>query len=143
MNPSLESSGPTVQKIFRNVENMTDRDLETLAEFAEVLGKKNRSERGRDTGMAKDRLRLQAAIDGVTVCSVFDRESSSHRSCCHRYKDGHRRREVRLGGVLWLPRQIWRFLRHCILIRLEPSKSGEIYCGADELGEYFLEGHAE
>jgi transcriptional regulator with XRE-family HTH domain len=36
-------SGPTVQKIFRNVEKMTDRDLETLAEFAEVLGKKNRS----------------------------------------------------------------------------------------------------
>lgn len=35
-------TGPTIQKIFRNAEKMTDRDLETLAEFAEVLAKKNR-----------------------------------------------------------------------------------------------------
>lgn len=34
-------TGPTVQRIFRNAEKMSERDLETLAEFAELLAKKN------------------------------------------------------------------------------------------------------
>ena len=35
-------SGPTIQSIFRNAEKMTERDLETLAGFAELLAKKNK-----------------------------------------------------------------------------------------------------
>lgn len=36
-------SGPAIQRVFRNAEKMTERDLETLAEFAELLARKNKS----------------------------------------------------------------------------------------------------
>ena len=35
-------SGPAIQKIFRNAEKMSERDLEVLAEFSDVLAKKNK-----------------------------------------------------------------------------------------------------
>jgi transcriptional regulator with XRE-family HTH domain len=37
------AAGPTVDKLFRNAEKMSQDDLQTLADFADMLAKKNRS----------------------------------------------------------------------------------------------------
>ncbi len=38
------SSGPNIDKLFRSADELSGADLETLAEFAEVLTKKNKKE---------------------------------------------------------------------------------------------------
>ena len=39
-----ESSGPNIDKLFRSADELSEGDLETLAEFAEILTKKNKKE---------------------------------------------------------------------------------------------------
>lgn len=41
------AAGPVAEKLFRHAGEMTQRDLESLAEFAETLARKNRKEGGR------------------------------------------------------------------------------------------------
>ena len=36
------SSGPNIDKLFRSADELSEADLETLAEFAEILTKKNK-----------------------------------------------------------------------------------------------------
>lgn len=46
--PSRDSVGPTADRLFRHAREITLEDLETLADFAEVLAKRNRRRSGED-----------------------------------------------------------------------------------------------
>lgn len=44
------AAGPTVDKLFRNAEKMSQDDLQTLADFADVLARKNKTKPSGDKG---------------------------------------------------------------------------------------------
>ena len=51
--PVREGVGPTVDRLFRHAGEITQEDLETLAEFAEVLARRNRR-RAKDGGQGTE-----------------------------------------------------------------------------------------
>ncbi len=51
--PGWEALGPTVDRLFRHASEISQEDLETLADFAEVLARRNRREVA-DGGQGKE-----------------------------------------------------------------------------------------